>query len=347
VPCLLSYYFHGRADNQITALEPAQEADALVRSSQRHKCFSLPLEPPTITSVQGPPQYEFYGASPFKLPSVRAPFVSIIVVSYEAAEYLEYCLQSVFRFTPNERFELIVVDNASKDSAPSVIQHFSKRSNVRAVYNTSNTGFTFAVNQGIQLAAPRSDIILLNNDAVVTPGWLDALQEPLGLVPDVGLVVPRQTLLPKTPTLETHAPFARPKHEADVNISAHHDGVLDVDSWAPLGFIELSFAPFFCVYITRECLNEAGPLDAENGRHYRSDRLYCDIIRNHARRRIIYTPKAKVYHFLQQSTKALKQINESAYKTMFVDNKWGAGEFERLSQNWTGQASASSAPTKP
>jgi GT2 family glycosyltransferase len=166
------------------------------------------------------------------------------------------------------------------------------------------------------------DVVLLNNDAVVTAGWLEALQEPLGLVERVGLVVPRQTLLPRTRTLRTHVPFARPNREADVTISAHHNGVVDPLTWARWGFVEMSFAPFFCVYITRDCLAEAGPLDAENGRHYRSDRLYCDIVRGHLGRRIIYTPHAKLYHFLQQSTNVLREGDREQFQTMFVENRW-------------------------
>src|SRR5690606_5726635 len=149
------------------------------------------------------------------------------------------------------------------------------------------------------------DIVLLNNDAVVTRSWLEAMQEPLSLSTDIGLVVPRQTLLPRTSTSQLHAPYANSLREIDVNLSQHHGNVTDPNFYPVRGVVELSLAPCFCVYMTRECLGLAGLLDAESGRHYRSDRLYCDVVRNSARMRIVYTPHAKLYHFLQQSTKEL------------------------------------------
>ena len=43
--------------------------------------------------------------------------------------------------------------------------------------------------------------------------------------------------------------------------------------------LELNFAPFFCVYIKREVINNSLGLDAELGRHYRSDRIFCNYIK--------------------------------------------------------------------
>jgi GT2 family glycosyltransferase len=97
----------------------------------------------------------------------------------------------VIRFTPPEQFELIVVDNASGEEAQRVLDHHERHSDVAVIRNRSNPGFTFASNQGISQAQKGRDIILLNNDALVTEGWLDAFQEPLEIVENIGLVVPR------------------------------------------------------------------------------------------------------------------------------------------------------------
>jgi glycosyltransferase involved in cell wall biosynthesis len=327
VPCLLSYYFHGRVTNQITNVEAADHAEDRIDGELERGSFQLPLSEPATPVREAHPEYRFRPTGTKRQPTRRRP-VSVVIVNFEAARYLDYCIQSVIRFTPPEQFELIVVDNASGEEAQRVLDHHERHSDVAVIRNRSNPGFTFASNQGISQAQKGRDIILLNNDALVTEGWLDAFQEPLEIVENIGLVVPRQTLLPHTQTLRTHVPFARVDREADVNISAHHNSIVDPMTWARWGFVELSFAPFFCVYITRECLNEAGALDADNGRHYRSDRLYCDIVRSHFGRRIIYTPYAKLYHFLQQSTKVLRENHREQFRTMFVENRWTAEDDE-------------------
>lgn len=331
VPCCLSRYFYGRVSNQVTDVEASAHPEQCVRAALAEGAFWLPLEAETVVRAATHPEYLFFGvASQARVAeATRARRVAIVIVSYEAGQYLEYCLQSVFAFTAPGTFEVIVVDNASSGDALDVLTHYERTRNVRVVRNDANVGFTLASNQGIQFASAEADIVLLNNDAVVTRGWIEALQEPLDVLVDVGVVVPRQTLLPQTRTMEAHAPYALRSREVDVNLSVHHRNVLDAELCGSRGYVELGFAPFFCAYITRECLNKTGMLDAENGRHYRSDRLYCDMVRNHAKMKIVYTPHSKLYHFLQQSTAELRKSDAEGYQQMFVKNEWTPEEMEK------------------
>ncbi|MDQ6760249.1 MAG: glycosyltransferase [Acidobacteriota bacterium] len=77
----------------------------------------------------------------------------------------------------DDRFEVVVVDNGSRDnSAEMVRSEFSRVSAflLRLICNAENRGFCAANNQGF--AASNSDLIaLLNNDAEAEPGWLAAL----------------------------------------------------------------------------------------------------------------------------------------------------------------------------
>ena len=90
------------------------------------------------------------------------------------------------------------------------------------------------------------------------------------------------------------------------------------------GWVEVNFAPFFCVLIPRLTLDRAGPLDAINGRHYRSDRIYCDWVRGVLGLRVIYAAGSKLYHLLQQSTDYVRDTDKAGFEEMFVRNEWGA-----------------------
>ena len=61
-------------------------------------------------------------------------------------------------------------------------------------------------------------------------------------IDDVGLVVPRQTLFPGTPTTTVHVPYSRGDREVDVSLSAHHANVLDPFLDIERGYFELRFA---------------------------------------------------------------------------------------------------------
>lgn len=256
---------------------------------------------------------------------------TIIIPSYEAFEYLKLCIESIRKYTVG--IEMIVVDNSSSTAVRKYLKTISQNGEIQLTLNRVNYGFSHAVNQGILSANPRNDIVLMNNDAMVTPGWLEALREVVERVPDLGIAVPRQVLLPFSETIKKHLSKVNEKREADVNLSEHHNNVIDPLFDPIRGFVELNFAPFFCVYITRETLNLAGMLDKKNGPHYRSDRLYCDIVRSYCDKHIIYTPHSKVYHFHQRATAALKMKNPKVYDAMFESNDWE--QVKRLSERYS------------
>jgi GT2 family glycosyltransferase/tetratricopeptide (TPR) repeat protein len=116
---------------------------------------------------------------------------SIIVLACNQVEFTRLCLESVLKHTRGE-FELILVDNGSTDETPALFQEISTRAGparVVVIRNPENKGFAAGVNQGLA-QAHREFLVLLNNDTVVTPGWLDGLVAWAVSNPLVGLVGP-------------------------------------------------------------------------------------------------------------------------------------------------------------
>ena len=87
--------------------------------------------------------------------------LSIIIVNWNVKDLLSKCLESVFTHTGGIRFEVIVVDNGSRDgSAEMIRQEFPQ---VKLVVSRDNLGFARANNIGIKRAQGRY-ILLLNPD---------------------------------------------------------------------------------------------------------------------------------------------------------------------------------------
>jgi O-antigen biosynthesis protein len=322
VPCLLSFYRLGHAQSHVTIegdfnSATTQTLETVARSpldihkwDLADKALRVELSSKLFNPAKKGDSGEF------------ARFTSIIIPSFEAGAYLDLCLESVRRFTDEKCYEIIIIDNASSGLALEVLRKHGKHGNIKIIYNKLNLGFSAAVNQGIEAARLGADIVLLNNDACVTEGWLDAIWLVRERVPEAGIIAPRQVLLPHAETIEQHCPMANPSVEVDVTLSAHHSNVVDPIFLPEFGLVELSFAPFFCVYICRDVIETVGPLDERNGRHYRSDVTYCDMVRYIGGRKIIYTPHSKIYHFLQRSTAELKSIQPKLYNEMFERNTW-------------------------
>ena len=98
---------------------------------------------------------------------------TVIIPNLNGAGWLRDSIESIWAQTEQD-FELIVVDNASTDESLAVARSYQGRPRYRLLENDRNTGFSFAVNQGIR-AAQGEYVALFNNDAFAEPAWLENL----------------------------------------------------------------------------------------------------------------------------------------------------------------------------
>lgn len=113
--------------------------------------------------------------------------ISVIIVGWNAKRYLELCLQSLAAVPPRRSMEIIVVDNASSDGSAEMIE--TKFPQVKLIRSSENLGFAKGNNVAIRQSHGRY-ISLVNPDAQVLPGCLDALADFLDQNPNVGNVGP-------------------------------------------------------------------------------------------------------------------------------------------------------------
>lgn len=153
---------------------------------QRHdKFFTESLSPkhsPTFTN-------EYALAICQKPRRPKTNFTSIIILTHNQLEHTQRCLHSIEQHTPQPH-EIIVVDNASTDGTLEYLRRYqAERPTVRVIANAENLGFAAGNNQGLALAQG-DHVVLLNNDTVVTGGWLSALLAVLQQHPETGMVGP-------------------------------------------------------------------------------------------------------------------------------------------------------------
>ncbi len=101
------------------------------------------------------------------------PFVSIIILNYNGADFLENCLRSI-SLQDYDNYEVIIVDNASTDCSLAKAQ--KKFQDIRIICNETNLGYAEGNNVGVRHAKGEF-VVLLNNDTIVNTGWLAGLVE--------------------------------------------------------------------------------------------------------------------------------------------------------------------------
>ncbi len=97
--------------------------------------------------------------------------VSIILVSYNTASYIQTALNSLIQETVLTSYEIIVVDNASSDNSVAVLQQLPQ---VKLIQSEKNLGFAGGVRLGVQ-AAKGNYLLLLNPDTVILNAAVDRL----------------------------------------------------------------------------------------------------------------------------------------------------------------------------
>jgi GT2 family glycosyltransferase len=120
-------------------------------------------------------------------PIVERPAVSIVMVTYNAADWARRALQAL-RERTEACYELIVVDNDSSDGTAELLR--SELRQAILVLNERNRGFGSGNNQGAARARGRY-LLFLNNDALVGPDWLPPLLERIESDERIGAVGPR------------------------------------------------------------------------------------------------------------------------------------------------------------
>ena len=98
-------------------------------------------------------------------------------------------MDSVQSTNQNGKFQVIVVDNASRDETTGIINE-KKTKNLDFIQNMDNVGFTKAVNQGVKIAGGEY-LFILNPDTQLTEGSVERLMRTISSDNTIGLVAPQ------------------------------------------------------------------------------------------------------------------------------------------------------------
>jgi GT2 family glycosyltransferase len=195
--------------------------------------------------------------------------VDIIVPVFNAATDVAQCLAALQAHTP--AFARVnIVDDASSDAtiAP-MLEAFAARAPfaVRLLKNPRNLGFVGSVNSA--LASVKNDVVLLNSDTIVTPGWLAAMARAAEQLPQAASFTPWSNNAEICSFPQMCVNNAVP---SSVALTAIARACASITPRYP----ELPTGVGFCLFMPRNALRAVGDFDAATfGRGYGEENDWC------------------------------------------------------------------------
>src|SRR5579872_7241306 len=111
--------------------------------------------------------------------------LSIICVNWNSVDYLRECIASVYEFTRDISFEIIVVDNASSQEGVDALKE--KFPEVTLIKSAKNLGFAGANNLGFRRSSG-AYVLLLNPDTKLISPAINVMLEHMKSLTDAGIV---------------------------------------------------------------------------------------------------------------------------------------------------------------
>jgi len=198
---------------------------------------------------------------------------AIIIPVHNAADELNACLASLRRNTPADA-EILLIDDASDDPSiqPMLYRWLADAGPLwRLAVLPQNIGFVGAVNHGMEIT--QGDVVLLNSDTVLTPGWLEGLQHCLASDAAIATV---------TPWTNNGEIVSLPDFCRSNPLPGNADGVARIiAATGTPTYPEIPTAVGFCMAISRAALDQLGLFDQQLfGLGYGEENDFC--MRAHA-----------------------------------------------------------------
>jgi GT2 family glycosyltransferase/predicted SAM-dependent methyltransferase len=227
---------------------------------------------------------------------------SIIIPVFNKLEFTQKCLQTLIKNTPDDLYEIIIIDNASTDGTHEFMSFLE--GDVTVITNETNLGFAKACNQGAQAASGKY-LVFLNNDTIPHPGWLTEMIKVADEHEDIGIVGSKLLF-----------PDGKIQH-AGIAIAETPSGKLGRHIYygLPGNFKPANRARYFqavtgaCLLISRDLFYKADGFDERYINGWEDVDL-CLKIRN-LEKRVFYCPTSVLTHFESQTPGRLENINDN------------------------------------
>jgi len=241
----------------------------------------------------------------------KNPLVSIIIVNWNGLSQMKECLESLSKIN-YKNYEVIISDNGSNDGSLEYLNKIKNRfPKLVVVENGENLGYAEGNNVGYEKAKGEL-ILLLNNDTIITSGFLKPLVDTLLSNKNIGGVQPKILSYPKKEIIDSVGSYF---------ISSgflYHEGHNRKDKGKYDTNTEIFTMKGACMLFRREVIEKVGGIFDPDYFAYFEETDLCQRIWI-AGYKVVYTSKSKIYHKGGETAKKLNSafVLYNSYKNRY------------------------------
>lgn len=273
--------------------------------------------------------------------------VSIIIVNYNTKDLIKNCIESIYKNVKNISFEIIVVDNASKDDSVEMLKNQFKQ--VKLIESKINGGFAYANNKGIKVSSGRY-VFLLNSDTVILKDVIEKMVKYMDDNESVGLLGPKllnadlshQTSISAFPTFKREVyhmyklknvlkvPFIKSFFVKFSDKFGSKDVQQYMKNFQPIDKPqEVQVLVGAALLIRRKVIENIGMLDERYFMYYEEIDFCYKASQNGWSR--VYFPYGEIIHLIGQSSEKISQITfYERYRSMILYFRKNHGKFKEI-----------------
>lgn len=237
------------------------------------------------------------------------PKVSVIVLTYNNLILNKACIDSILSKTAYSNYELIILDNNSTDGTIEYLHKLDEKRypQIKIIYNSHNSGFAGGNNKAISEASGKY-IMLLNNDTVVTRGWLTNAVKHLENDAECGMCGAVTNSIGNEAMIKVNYTNLKELDEFAFGYTTTHNNQIytDVDRLA-----------MFCTLIRKDIMNKYGLLDENYQVGMFEDDDYAKVIEKAGY--TLYIAEDVFVHHVNNAS--FKKLESKEYKEIFEKNK--------------------------
>lgn len=207
---------------------------------------------------------------------------SIIIWTYNKLNYLRQCIESIRTYTDVEKYEIIIIDDNSDDGT---LEWLKSQSDLIIIFHEQGMGYLKGYNKGIEMASG-DNVLLLDNDVIVSHGWLDNLITCLYSNEKIGAVGPvtnnsayAQAIPVSYQSMDEMHAYAQKHNYSNLNVWEERIKLVG-----------------YCMLIKKNVIDDIGLLDESFSPGYLADDDYSFRIRQSGFR-LILCKNTFVHHF--------------------------------------------------